>query len=334
MTTAIDTFRAAPVRIAGELIERQELAERAMRYRIAFLDDVLRAILPHDLILLGAPSGAGKTDLAVSIASGNARAGRRVHYFALEAEPRELERRLKFSLLAEAVMAAGHPEASALNYSDWILARCEHVCGAFNAQVDQLILEKFSHLNTYYRGAKFDQSDLQREILGVAESTDLIVVDHLHYVDSDEDRDEHRALGDTVKTIRDVSLRIGKPVLLVAHLRKRDTRGKQLVASLDDFHGSSNVAKISTQAITIERAPFEPSRWYLAPTFIAVSKDRRAGAPGLVALCNFDRRFRTYQPHYTLGRLTKGGTDWEPIGLADVPRWAKHHKPLEQGGSR
>ena len=78
---------------------------------------------------------------------------------------------------------------------------------------------------------------------------DLIVVDHLHYVDGDDDENEHKSLGDTVKAIRDVSLRIGRPIVLIAHLRKRDARAKQLVATLDDFHGSSNVVKICTQAI-------------------------------------------------------------------------------------
>ena len=36
------------------------------------LDDLLRAILPHDLILLGAGSGVGKTQLAMTIAAMNA----------------------------------------------------------------------------------------------------------------------------------------------------------------------------------------------------------------------------------------------------------------------
>jgi len=327
--TTIDEFRSAPARIAGELDERVRMAGRALSYGQPFLDDCLRAILPHDLVLLGAPSGVGKTDLALAIAAGNAKIGRRVNYFALEAEPRELERRLKFAMLVEAAIAASHPHASDLNYADWHLGRCEHVCRGFNAIVDQQILSQLCGLFTFYRGAKFDQADLRRSMLDVHRNADLIVIDHLHYIDTDGDESEARALGDTMKTIRDVSLRIGKPVILVAHLRKRDPRAKQLVATLDDFHGSSNVAKIATHAITIERAPVESPRWYLAPTFLAIAKDRRAGAPGLVALTYFDRRFRSYRPHYTLGRLTDGGTKWEPIAMPDRPRWAQRHVPME-----
>ena len=326
---AADGFRSVPSRVAGELDERRSLASRALAYGVPFLDDALRALLPHDLVLLGAPSGVGKTDLAISIAAGNARAGRRVHYFALEAEPREIERRIKFARLVEAAAESVHPRTADLNFVDWMLGRCEHVVEAFNATVDQSLLEDFCKLRTFYRGAKFDQADLRRMVLEVATETDLIVIDHLHYVDTDTDENEHRALGELVKTIRDLSLRIGKPIILIAHLRKRDPRAKQLVATLDDFHGSSNVAKIATHAITIERAPFPPARWYLAPTFVSIAKDRRGGAPGVVALAMFDRRFRTYAPTYTLGRLKAGGTEWEPLAMSDVPRWARQHRALE-----
>jgi len=322
----VSDFKPAPARIVGERDEREALAARALPYFHPYLDDALRAILPHDLVLLGAPTGAGKTDLAMSIAASNARKGRGVYCYALEAEPREIERRIKYGLLVEASIRASHPHASDLNFPDWMLGRCEHVCRDFNAAADATIADQLRGLHTFYRGAKFDQSDLRKSILEVHADADLIVIDHLHYVDND-DESENRALSETVKTIRDLSLRIGKPIILVAHLRKRDPRAKQLVATLDDFHGSSNISKISTQAITIERAHnVEPPKWYLAPTFISILKDRRGGSPGFVALSMFDRRYRSYQASYTLGRTTDGGTAWEPLRLADVPRWAKGHR--------
>lgn len=319
----------APGRLAGELEDRKLIASRALRYHHPFLDDCLRALLPHDLVLIGAPSGIGKTDLALGIAASNAAIGRRVHYFALEAEERELERRTKFSMLSREAYRTKHASASDMNYADWLLGKCEHVCGALNAEIDAAIAKNLGTMWTFYRGASFTAQDLKREILDVHAGTDLILVDHLHYIDSD-DENEQKSLGDTVKTIRDVSLRIGKPVILVAHLRKRDQRAKQVISTLDDFHGSSNVVKICTQAVTIERASsVEASKWYLAPTFMTVLKDRRAGAPNVVALTQFDRRTRGYLDTYTLGRLTKGGTEWEQIPQPDAPSWAKHHRAME-----
>jgi hypothetical protein len=319
-----------PTRLHGELEERIEHASRMLSYHNAFLDDYLRGILPNDLILLGAPSGMGKTDLALSIAASNANKERRVAYFALEAEPRELERRTKFSLLSAIVYETNHPERSHFNYTDWLLGRCEHICGDYNRRVDQYILANLCGLHTFYRGAKFDAGDLERSIQEIHKETDLIVVDHLHYIDAaDSDTNEAKSLGDTVKSIRDIALIVGKPVLLVAHLRKRDPRAKQLVTNLDDFHGSSNVVKIATQVITIEHASsIDAPKWWLAPTFVSVLKDRRAGAPRMVALVNFDKRRRCYEPHYTLGRLTKGSTEWEQVPYDEKPTWAHHHRGM------
>lgn len=327
--TKIDGFESMPCRVVGELEDRQERGARRLKFYVSFLDDYLRGILPHDLVLLGAPSGVGKTDLALNIAASNAKQKRKVHYFALEAEPRELERRTKFSLLSRMLYKMQHPQRGMMNYTDWLLGDLEHVCGDFNRDADQQVMSMLNSMQTYYRGAKFTAGDLRNAIEVVHAKSDLILVDHLHYIDSDKDDDnEARALGDTVKTIRDVSLRIGVPILLVAHLRKRDQRAKQLVAQLDDFHGSSNVTKISTQVVTIERAPMTPDKWYQSPTFITISKDRRSGAPNLIALSSFDRRIRSYAEHYALGRASKSG-EWEQINPGDVPSWAHHHRAVE-----
>lgn len=323
-------FSTAPTRIHGERERRLALATRRLSYHHSFLDDCLRGILPNDLVLVGASTGAGKTDLVVSIAKANARAKRRVHFFALEAEPDEVERRAKYAFLVELALKANHPRRDELNYADWMVGRCEDVCAPYEQAANQLVLEQLSTLRTFYRGRRFGAADLERAILEVHEDTDLVVVDHLHYIDTDTDESEARALGDAVKTIRDVALRIGKPVILVAHLRKSDLRARQVVPSAEDFHGTSNVIKIATQVVLLTPArSVESPKWYLAPTFVHVPKDRRNGETGLVALCFYDRRYRSYLAHYTLGRLMDGGTRWEPIKPGDAPRWAHSHRSGE-----
>jgi replicative DNA helicase len=319
-----------PSRLHGELDERKAMASRALNYHTTFLDDYLRGILPNDLVVLGAPSGMGKTDLALGIAASNAASGHPVAYFALEAEPRELERRTKYKLLAKRAHAEKHPRRYDLNYADWLLGNCEDIVGHNNAAADHDMLSKLGRLWTYYRGTKFGAAELHAKILEVHERVDLIVVDHLHYVDTDTDENEARALGEVVKTIRDVALRIGKPILLVAHLRKRDQRQKQCIATLDDFHGSSNVVKIATQVIALEHAyDVESPKWYLAPTYVTILKDRRAGAPRLVALCSFDKRTGGYADAYSLGKFGKGGATWEELELGDRPSWARHCRSME-----
>lgn len=330
----LNAFRPMPSRIHAERDRRMAQAARALSYHHRYLDDLLRAILPNDLILLGAPTGLGKTDLALSIAMNNAIAERRVAYFALEAEELELEMRTKFAWLSTEAYRRNIPRKGELNYTDWYLGRCEDIVGdELNREADRHFLAKLGGLRTFYRGLHFDKADLRAAIDAVHAHVDLIVIDHLHYVDAEDGTDENRAIGDTVKAIRDTALIIGKPIILVAHLRKKDPRMKQLVPTIDDFHGSSNITKICTQAITIAPATMlelPDLKWYQAPTFVSVLKDRRAGAPPFVALTMFDKRTRRYDDAYTLGRMTKGGTEWEPIKPADRPGWAHGHTQLEK----
>lgn len=321
-------FRTVRDRLAGELPRRKALADRALNYHHVLFDDFFRAIWPHDLVLFGAAAGAGKSEQVLKIAMANAAAERRVHVFALEAEPDEFERRAKFALLANEASRLGVPGANEMDYSDWLLGRCEDICGPLNAMADRKLGAQLETMHTFYRGRDFGAADLAREVAKIADKTDLIIIDHLHYIDSDEDDNENRAVTQLIKLIRDLGLRIGKPVILVAHLRKRDERAFRVVPSLDDFHGSSNIAKIVTQAIVMERAfDIDPPEPHLAPTFIAMRKDRRSGASPLVALMHFDTRKRMYLEHYTLGRVV--GRQWKEIEVHKVPRWAKHHEPLQ-----
>jgi replicative DNA helicase len=82
-------------RIKGERAERLQLATRVLSFGVKFLDVALGGIMARDMVLLGAVTGAGKTTLASVIAETNVERGKRVHYFALEAEHGEIERRIK-----------------------------------------------------------------------------------------------------------------------------------------------------------------------------------------------------------------------------------------------
>lgn len=322
------SFKSAAERLPGERSERRRLGARSLPFHHAFLDDYLRCIMPNDLILLGAETGAGKTELSRHIAASNARSGKRVHIFALEAEDREIERRTKYAELAQLVTKAGVRIPGGLNYIDWYRGALErHIGDELDADADSIIAERYSTLFTYYRGSKFDHTELRRLILAIHEQSDLIVVDHLHYIDIEDDN-ENRGFKTLVKAMRDVSILVGRPILLVAHLRKSDRSRKRIVPDKEDFHGSSDIIKIATETVLLAPALCQPShKQGIANTFFSIPKAREAGATRLVALCEFDWRTRTYADHYTLGRETKPG-EWEPIDREEVPSWAHRHEPL------
>lgn len=322
-------FKSSAERVTEERDHRLLAAERALQYYHSFLDDALRCIFPNDLILLGALTGAGKTELARWIAASNARAGKRVHYLALEAEPFEIERRTKFAVLAGLVGRAGVKVPGGFNYPDWYCGRLEPYVKHLDEEADRIVAHDFQTLSTFYRGSDFGHDDIKRLFLAIKDQTDLIVLDHLHYVDVD-DENENRGFKRTMKMIRDVSLGIGRPVLLVAHIRKLDKRYKTLVPSIDDVHGSSDIAKICTRAILVapsSKQSLEGSSCALtgAGTFFAIPKDRVGGALQPIALCDFDTRLRKYGETYTLGYQSRSGDKFEPMAF-DAPAWARSHR--------
>lgn len=319
-------FESAASRVTGEAEERAKLVARELKYHVGFLDDCARGILPTDLVLLGAETGAGKTQLATNIAMMNVHAGKTVHYIALEAEHREIERRIKFALLAECVRRHGD-DITGLNYPDWYRGQCEHIVGRHNAAAEEKFQKRYSRLHTYYRGSKFGHDDIRRLLLAIQSETDLVILDHLHYVDID-DENENRGFKQTLKMIRDVTLGMERPMILIAHIRKRDARSRAIVPDLEMFHGSSDIIKIITHAVMLAPARSIPSKQpSIAHTFMHVPKDRRGGATGHVALCRFERSMGSYDKQYTLGHATGLGDVFEPIDLAAKPRWATRHVP-------
>lgn len=335
-----DGVRTAPERLGSE--ERDERArdgEQKLAYGMEFLDDHLRGIFPHDLVLIGAPSGIGKTEIALSIASHNASKGKHVTYLALEAEPRELERRIKFRLMsklawderARQLKAGKHigqvPFLGDLDYAMWRGNEHSKFVDSFDLDAEMTVRETLKTLSTFYRGKHFDANDLAKVIREQAKETDLIVVDHLHYVDAMDGNDDNTAISETTKSLRTVALEVGKPVIAIAHLRKKDSRASMLTPSIDDFHGSSNLTKIATQVITIDHATWiaRPSAT-VSPTAFSVVKDRRAGAKRFVALTMFDSSRNTYMPGYTLGRAEAG--KWKSLESSQLPHWAHHHRAM------
>lgn len=316
-------FQSSADRVKGEHVERVERGKTEIPYHHGFLDDLLRGIATNDLIVLGAETGAGKTEFARSVAASNAKSGRRVYYFALEAEEREIERRTKFQIIIEIAARAGFREWDRVNYPDWYRGKLEDVFGEHNEAADRQFALEYRNLHTYYRGSKFDHDDIKRLFLAIQSDAELIILDHLHYVDI-EDENENRGFKKTVKMIRDVALGIGRPVILIVHLRKRDLRSKSIVPDIEMVHGSSDIAKICTRAVMLAPARSmqhaDPGK---SNTFFYVPKDRVGGTTGLVALCTFERNLRRYHERYTLGRMSADGSEFEPLE-GNLPRWAKH----------
>lgn len=315
------TFMPSPQRLVGERADRLQASKQLLSFGVKFLDEALGGITRRDLILVGAKTGAGKTQLALNVAIANCRAGRKVHYFALEAEDREMERRMKFQVLATAYYkrAVSHKR---LRYIDWYNGVTDGVLDIFEERADQEVAEMLKNLSTYYRVDGFTGADFAKHLETIREETDLVVLDHFHYVDSDDDNENrgHKAL---VKLIRDCALRADRPVLVVGHVRKSDPRNAPLVPTEEAFHGSSDIVKIATKAIMIapdyETQTGDPSKW---ATYVQIAKCRQdSSLTRYVGRLIYDTRTDRYEPEYSLGRLVEGGKKFEAIPSYAAPSW-------------
>lgn len=300
---------------------RIEEGQRLIKFGVSFLDEALLGISHNDLVVLGAPTGKGKSQLATLIALHNCRAGKRVHYFALEAEKRNISRRLRFQKISEMFYADTNKPRIHLDFQEWRFGLLSEHLSRYEREIDEAP-DLYPNLYIYYRDKDFGIKDFQRAFFAISQDTDLIIVDHLHYFDF-EDSNENKATKEIMKTIMDCVQISGKPVVLISHVRKRDKKTKQILPDIEDFHGSSEISKICTKAITLAPDPGSETKAGNG-TLISILKNRNDGSrTRFTAKMVFDYSKQNYGSHYNLGQMNFDGSEWKEIPSEDVPFWSK-----------
>lgn len=315
--------------IAFEEIElRKNRRANLLSFGIDFLDDTLKGILKNDLILIGAGSGAGKTELSCSIAKSNIEKGKRVHFIALEAEMYEIERRIKYQLFAKHFYEdRDRPRDISIYFDEWMLGDYIESCEKYEALAATEFMNKYENQYTYYKQDDFTVGDFVEKVLMVHEKTDLIILDHVHYFDFDDDN-ENRAVKQIAKTARMLTLEYGIPIILVSHLRKRDRGTHEMAPGLEEFHGSSDLYKIATKAITIAPGGWDPDGKY--ETFFRIVKNRFGGSVvRYMASCNFLIGEGRYEKGYKLGQANqRRDEEFRELENGIYPKWAKNSSRL------
>lgn len=316
-------FSASSDQLLEEAPDRDGLYNRVLTFGVNYLDKITRGILPDDLVLVGARTGAGKTQFCSQLAVANARRGKKVHFLALEASKFEIERRIKFMLLSELVrqnpLEVSLPVP--LNFGDWNIGRFDSMLKVFESRLVEQY-QNYANLYTFYKNSsRFGVDEMVKHMVGVSHETDLIIIDHLHYFDWDHDND-NRALKEIVKTLREMCQVICKPVVMVAHLRKRDPKFAELVPNEDEFHGSSDIVKIASKIITFAKGrSLGDGR---AETLFRVPKCRIDGSvTQFIGSVVFDTRTTTYEKRFDIGVLSPDGRSFEQISEDRLPFWMR-----------
>jgi len=308
-----------------EQTERYLLSTKTVHFGVSYLDDALGGILPNELMLIGARTGRGKTELATFIACQAAKEMKRVAFFALEADQWEIQRRLKYRKIVQA-MKQHFPTLPVPRFREWLMAGYDPDMHGVEKILEKELRLDTSELKVVYKNERYTAEHFVKEFEGMQNEYDLFIIDHLHYFDTDE-KNESEGLKKAIHSIRNAAIYHGKPVILLAHLRKANLSSAKTLPDIDDFHGHSDIVKVSTTVLLLAPVPPEKIEGNLGsyPTYFHIAKCRTAGeVTPYAAIMGFDFANNKYSDDYFLQKtfLMK---DPEPIeSSGDIPKWAKH----------
>ncbi len=303
--------------------------KRAVPWGIQFLTDALGWLYGTDLATVIGDTGGGKTTATRLVVDGAIDQGKRVAWFMLEAHDGEGQQRQVYDVVRKLAWERGVEGRHQMSFGRWANGLCHGDVHELDAEGVYAVHERVEHLLMRYRGRRFTAKNIRDEFKAVASEVDLVVFDHLHYVDDEDDQTETRALTEVAKTLRNVALEIERPVLAVAHVRKRGIgkAASAILPTVEDIHGSSNVPKITTRVISISRAldrggivrsaKGDP----VAPTYMQVAKDRWDGTRNIAALLQFNLATGRYEDDYILGRFDMAGRKFTEFTRDEVPVW-------------
>ena len=309
-----------------EKASESESAERKSRspdlyckYSIPFLNDCLKGIAPDELVIIGADTGTGKTEMALDLAYQNATRERNVHLFSLEGSKNEALSRLKWKIYSREFFK--NPDGRLWNYKDFTMNAVD--TKEFDDLVNNEILNA-DGLNVFDNDLDLSSEQIFKE-LGTIAFSDLIVLDHLHYIELDESKNEYVQLSGIVRTLKRIVKYKKIPLVLVSHLRKKDRW--RTIPDNEDFHGSSNIPKQADTCIVIYKDPNLDEiakKENCSTTIIRVTKSRSGSERRYLGICYYNLQTRQYEEEYKLFEIRAKG----PVELDrfNYPDWARQPK--------
>lgn len=314
----------------AERIDRHILATQVVPFGISFLDDALVGIFPNDLLVIGARTGCGKTELAATIAQNQSRKARRVVFFALEADRMEIQRRLKYRALSHVFFtqyAGKDCNYRWPRFSEWIARGLDPDLHAWEKQIDPELALQTESLRIMYMGSKYRAAQFVRDCEALAEETDLFIVDHLHYFDLG--KVESEGIKEAIHAIRNLAIHLGKPVILLAHLRKTSRDERELIPDVEDFHGHSDIVKVATNVLLLSPASgITDGNLGFYPTYFHLAKSRRAAEnKPYVGVVGFNQKTNSYSERYYLAHHSYFSAPVMITEQAQIPHWFKRATP-------
>jgi len=295
------------------------------KYGVSFLDDCLLGIGNNDFVLIGADSGAGKTELALKIAT-SASKDLRVQLFSLEAEPDEMVQREDYKQRAEMFYNDPDKEPQQMGFRRFYYNQLD--LDKYEEKSVAELSKKFKNITETNKGEGFGITDLTRKIGNMKDECDILIIDHIDYFDLDTGDDENTHMTKLMKELRKINQIHGIVIIAISHLRKRG-KSKSEIPMVEDFIGSSNKYKQVKTVIMFspDSENYDPSSGMYG-TYVYSPKGRAGGSDGVVARLMFDRKVNDYKQSYELYRVNKFGLG-KKIPEEEHPTWSRMKKGIE-----
>lgn len=242
----IGTLRDAAAELVDHLDKVNSGAEEAiLPTGIRVLDAVIGGLQPT-LTLVGALPGVGKSALLATLAQSLARRGKRVGLVSLEDSASWLAWRLL---------------SDESKVDQFVLRHKKLTTGAYQQTVDgfgrmHLYADRVFLVDGADNGMNIDQVVSSCNALVVLHRCEAIVVDHLGEIAGNGDEARYDLeVSRHLSKLRGVANRFGVPMVVAAHLRRREGLGPGDVPRLSDFANSSGAERKARVALGLSREP-------------------------------------------------------------------------------
>lgn len=239
--------------------------EDVIRYHIQLLNAKLGGIYKTSLVVIGADTGSGKSQFLSDLAYYACEQEKKVAYFDLENDEGDFILRQVSKIVS--IERNENVSVNHLRTSEFV-EKDDDICQA----VERAFSDVYDNINGYinfYKNDKIPTIDDFLESVSIIRDSgncDLIILDHLHYLEMD-DKDNHSIqIGRIMRALKTLS-RSNIPVIIASHLKQRQGANKK--PTNYDLFGSSNIAKEAESVIMFSREDDK--------TLMQVTKNRSGG---------------------------------------------------------
>lgn len=217
--------------------------DKFCRYWVSGLDKFLVGIQPDELVVIGAATWVGKSELCYTVAVENSLIGKKVLLLSLE-----------WNIYEPALRHLQKEISKKIKIKTWEYRFNVKDIKDYEDKAAQDIHPNIKNNLFVYNKKAIPTIEFVKELVSkTKDKFDMYIIDHLHYIETKGDN-ENKVLSDIMRQIKTITDIVKKPIILASHLRKKQWWDRfEKDPTVDDLYGSSNIGKEATTIILITR---------------------------------------------------------------------------------